>query len=264
MELQTKFLESKYSSKTTVCEFLDGLRVEREKLASVGVDIDEKDYRSTIISSLPYALANFASSQLASARLYAPTKTIHPDSLISLIAEESDRQKTQQSRWQGSRSKDDDKDKAMYVSPGSSKGKDGKGKRKTRGVCWNCNEEGHYSNKCPKPKREKKKGDSAKGKGSANTAVESDSESEGAFMMEPDLESILDDIPDLLSVTSSSDTDGENLNNPDLEDGDWFSEIEDDETDEEGSALINESTPGETPTRAEVYDSGCTTTITPY
>ena len=54
--------------------FLDGLWVERERLASVGVDIDAKDYCSTIISSLPFALANFASSQLASARLSDPTK----------------------------------------------------------------------------------------------------------------------------------------------------------------------------------------------
>src|SRR6202789_1995850 len=126
-ELRTKFLESKYTPKVSVREFLDGLRVEKEKLASVGVDIDEKDYRSTIISSLPVALANFASSQLASARLYAPLKTIASDSLISLIAEESERQKAQRSRWQGSKSKDDDKDEAMYVSQSSSKRKGGKG-----------------------------------------------------------------------------------------------------------------------------------------
>ena len=76
MELQTKFLESKYSPKTSasVHEFLDSLRVEKEKLASVGVDIDEKDYHSTIISSLPVALSNFASSQLASAHYMLPQK----------------------------------------------------------------------------------------------------------------------------------------------------------------------------------------------
>ena len=188
-ELRTKFLESKYSSKISVREFLDGLRVEREKLASVGVDIDEKDYRSTIISSLPIALANFASSQLASARLYSPTKTIAPDSLISLIAEESERQKVQRSRWHGGKSKDDDKDEAMSVTAGSSKRKDGKGDRKLCGVCWNCGEKGHYKDKCPKPTKttEKEKGDS-KGKDSVNVAVETDSESDEAFAMEPDLE----------------------------------------------------------------------------
>jgi hypothetical protein len=63
----------------------------------VGVDIEEKDYRSTILSSLPVALANFASAQLAAARMYAPTKTLDPDVLISLIGEEFDRQKMQRS-----------------------------------------------------------------------------------------------------------------------------------------------------------------------
>ena len=65
--------------------------MKREKLASVGIEIDKKDYRSTIILSLPFALTNFASFQLASARLYASMKTIAPDSFISLIAEESEK-----------------------------------------------------------------------------------------------------------------------------------------------------------------------------
>ncbi|KAJ8586924.1 hypothetical protein M405DRAFT_713301, partial [Rhizopogon salebrosus TDB-379] len=69
-------------------QFLDGLRTKREELASVGVSIDEKDYRSTIIKSLPNSLANFASNQLTSAKLWSPTKTIDPDILISIISEE--------------------------------------------------------------------------------------------------------------------------------------------------------------------------------
>ena len=58
----------------------------------MGVEIDKKDYRSTIISSLPIHLSNFASNQLAVARMYAPLKTIDPDALILLIAKEYDRQ----------------------------------------------------------------------------------------------------------------------------------------------------------------------------
>ena len=41
-------------------EFLDGLHIKREQLAAVSVGIDEKDYISTIIGSLPFHLANFA------------------------------------------------------------------------------------------------------------------------------------------------------------------------------------------------------------
>jgi hypothetical protein len=61
----------------------------------MGVDVEEKDYRSTVISSLPIPLANFASNQLAVAKLYVPTKTIAPDVLIRLISEEYDRQRLQ-------------------------------------------------------------------------------------------------------------------------------------------------------------------------
>ena len=235
-EMRTKFLESRYSSKITVREFLDNLRVEKEKLATVGVEIDEKDYRSTIISSLPYALANFASSQLAAARLYASTKTIAPDSLISLIVEESERQKVQRSRWQGNKSKGDDKDEALSVA-GSSKSSKSKGKRKPKGTCWNCGEKGHYKDKCTKPAKTttetKKEASSAKA-GSANTAVQSDLESEGAFAMESDTESVLsesDEMPALESVTGSScSVDGFNYENPVFEEGDWFSEIGDGNT----------------------------------
>jgi hypothetical protein len=70
-DLRGRFLESKCPDKGNVREFLDSLRVKREELASVGVDIDEKDYRSTIISSLPFSLANFTSSQVPKGR-YAP------------------------------------------------------------------------------------------------------------------------------------------------------------------------------------------------
>jgi len=45
--------------------------------------------RSTIISSLPIPLANFASNQLAAAKLYAQSKTIAPGSLIALILSKS-------------------------------------------------------------------------------------------------------------------------------------------------------------------------------
>ena len=96
------------------------LRVKQEELASVGVDIDEKDYQSTIISSLPYSLANCASSQLAIARMFASTKTIAPGSLISLISEEYEHQKNQKSRLSG-KTKDDDKDEAIAVSSGKGK-----------------------------------------------------------------------------------------------------------------------------------------------
>jgi len=121
-KLHARFLEMKCLDKGDVCQFLDDLHVKREELATMGVEIDEKDYHSTIISSLAIHLSNSASNQLAVARLYAPTKTIDPDTLISLISEESDCQRSQHARrGNGSgKSKGDEKDEALYVTQGQS------------------------------------------------------------------------------------------------------------------------------------------------
>ncbi|KAG2758123.1 hypothetical protein P692DRAFT_20867022 [Suillus brevipes Sb2] len=82
-DLRTKFLESKCPGGGDVC-------AKRDELSAVGVQIEEKDYQSTIIQSLPNHLVSFASGQLATARLYSSTKTIEPNILISLIIEESE------------------------------------------------------------------------------------------------------------------------------------------------------------------------------
>ena len=267
-ELRQKFLESKCMDKGNVREFLDSLRVKREELAAVGVDIEEKDYRSTILSSLPIALANFASAQLAAARMYSTSKTLDPDVLISLIGEEYDRQKMQRSRRHGGKSKEEDKDEAMAVNPSSSNSKGGKGgAKKPRGECWNCGEKGHYKNKCPKPpKNNKEKEDSPKkekASGSANAAAErnSDSESEGAWAaME------LDDEMEIDSEAGSFSSD----------DDEWFSETEEvsEHEDKVLSDLLEEPMEvfviteppksGHAEMRAELYDSGCTQHISPY
>jgi len=99
-ELQAKFLASWCSEKGNVRAFLNELQVRKEELVQVGVVIDNKDYLSTIISSLPIALSNFASAQLVAARMFASTKSIEPEVLLSLLVEETDRQKAQQVRRQ--------------------------------------------------------------------------------------------------------------------------------------------------------------------
>jgi hypothetical protein len=256
-DLRARFLDSKCPERFNVREFLDTLRVKREELASVGVEIDEKDYRSTIISSLPNALANFASSQLAAARMFAPTKTIAPDALISLISEEYERQKNQRNRRSGGKGREE-VDEAMHVGSSLSSWK-GKGKAKrdemARGICWNCGEKGHHKFKCPKPKgyldSQKKNsggGDSnKKATGSANAVMENhESDSDGVFAVhcetETDFEgslstsltsisahSVQDSMPGLVPVSA---TDGEEEDvESEGEDVGWFSEVASDADD---------------------------------
>ena len=272
------FLEMKYLDKGDVCQFLDDLHIKWEELVTTGVEIDEKDYCSTIISSLPIHLSNFASNQLAVARLYAPTKTINSDALISLISEESDCQRSQHAHRgnNSGKSKGDEKDEALYVTQGqSSKWKGGLHKFMC-GICWNCGEKGHFKNKCPKPV---KKDDSSKNSGGANAAIASNSEREGAFFMEP--ESDIDS--DLPGSKGGYEEDGE----------DWFSEVNEEKA---GSGMDTEelseidwskcgslvdvdldsdaAKPNEFAAHvsagnvdaphAKIYNSGCSKHLTPY
>jgi len=275
-DLRQKFMDMRCPDKGNVREFLDSLRVKREELASVGVDIDEKDYRSTILASLPAALSNFASTQLAAARMWSPTKTIVPDDLISLINEEFDRQKAQRTRRTGAgKSKERDDDEAMAVTPAFSKGRGGRGGRrggrphhapkKFKGECFGCGEKGHYKNNCPNLAKSSK--DMVTTSGSANivAAADWDSEGEGAWVaMNTDGESVTSDgeMPSLESV-ESSEVSSEDGSVPGLatmstssggireadsvseEDSDWFSEVGEDagELDDEGWSSDDENAP---------------------
>ncbi len=56
-ELRARFLEMKCPDKANVCDFLQGLWIKKEELAKVGYTIDNKNYLSTLISSLPHVLS---------------------------------------------------------------------------------------------------------------------------------------------------------------------------------------------------------------
>jgi gag-polypeptide of LTR copia-type len=280
VDLRSHFMESRCPDKMNVREFLDGLRVKREELATFGVDIEEKNYRSTIIKSLPPHLSASASNLLAGAKLYSSTKTIEPDELITLVSEEYERHVAQRSRHSGQASgKGGDKDEALTL---LGKGKGKTFDRKPKGTCWNCSDKGHFKNKCPKPtKVVDKKHNSQKTSGSANVAAESDDEEEAAFFADFDE----DELPPLL-LNYETDTDDEDYG--DCE-GDWFSDAENqvdelsgtDESDthslasdssnvlaadlEDAHAVsVNVNSPVANSPHVEVYDSGCTRHITPY
>ena len=184
-DLRAKFLAMRCPDKGNPREFLEGLRVKREELSQAGVVIDEKDYFSVIISSLPFSLSNFASNQLAATQF--STRKITPDDLLSMLLEESDHQRAQFQHRRGNGKGKDKVDKALSAGQ-SSKPSKGKGKKNHNIVCWNCDEKGHIFHHCKKPKKPKKSESDGKqvdgiasSSGTAN-AVEAglDSEDEGA------------------------------------------------------------------------------------
>ena len=87
-ELCTKFIASKCLEKGNMHTWLEKLWTRKEELTKVGVNIEDKDICSIIISSLPGYLSKFATTLLTNVQLYSTNKTIGPGIFISLINEE--------------------------------------------------------------------------------------------------------------------------------------------------------------------------------
>jgi hypothetical protein len=241
--LRAKFLGMRCTDKGGVREFLEGLRLKKEELVQAGVDIDEKDYLSVILSSLPPAMSNFASSQLAAAR-FSALKTITSSDLISMLIEEADRQKAQYASRKGSGKGKEEESEALAAGE-SWKGKGRKGKGKKDVDCWNCGEKGHFSNKCPKPKVDKK----SKASTSTANAAANVSDEEGAWAAVEEVEAA-----DWFCVDEEEagvEIEGE------------CCEVVRDLGDTSGIALVVQDST-KSGGIAELYDSGCTNHISPY
>ena len=199
--MRSKFLTMKCPHGADVREFLDMLREEKRKLIQCGVTMDNKDYLSTIVQSLPGHLSGYANAQLDYFRMaaqgaalasgiplteeqLAAANRIDPEVLMHMVAQEADRRKrerTEQRAREGAK-----------LNPKQSKPKDESlavesGKRKDSRTCYNCGKKGHISRVCRSPKREKTKPEekAAKVKESAKTLAHavSDPESEDDWVL---------------------------------------------------------------------------------
>lgn len=192
MDLHIKFLESLCSEKSDVHVFLDSLSVRREELAQAGVQIDEKDYCSTVIKSLPFHLSNFTSNQLTAAHLFLLTKTINPDLLISVISEKYDcnqcRCKTgpHACTFNG-KGRDYDEVMAVTLSHSAQWGNPNTKLSKKGPKCWNCGESSHIHHDCKKPK---KQASSSQPESANQVADDSDEEAFGVSNIESDANSM--------------------------------------------------------------------------
>src|SRR6202522_4413110 len=184
-EMRAKFLTSRCSEKGNAKNFLRGLRLKKEELAQVGVKISDEDYLSTIISSLPDALSNFASMQM-SWTLQQTQQSMDASTLMTMLLQEAERQdlRSQRRKQATGKAKEDEKSEVLAVSTEKPRGK----RDMLKISCWNCGELGHFSSKCDKPRKSKDsessvKPDPKKEETSA-AAVDSSSDDEGAWAAE--------------------------------------------------------------------------------
>ena len=277
-EMRAKFLTSRCPEKGNPKEFLKGLRLKKEELAQAGIKISEEDYLLTIISSLPDSLSTFASIQMSWSSQNG-SQQMDASTLMNTLIQEAKRQnqRNQRRKQTAGKGKEDEKNEALAVSAEKPRGrKDAAGKV----LCWNCDEEGHLKNKCPKPKRSrddtKTTADKPEAKATASI-VEATSEEDGAWASEE------------LFVKSGSDWFDEIVS----EEVEWMSALcVDDDSDSDGvvdaGGVVNEpqeevvgvvsvenfgDASGEAfvvaesvqmSAKAELYDSGCTNHISPY
>ena len=297
-EMRAKFLTSRCPEKGNAKDFLRGLRLKKEELAQVGVKISDEDYLSTIISSLPDTLSNFASMQM-SWTLQQTQQPMDAGTLMTMLLQEAERQnlRAQKRRQVAGKSKDDEKSEALAaVSADKTSGK----KDRSKIECWNCGEKGHFSSKCDKPKKSKDsskstaKSDSKKeGTSAVANVAESSSDDEGAWAaeevvatsggvdwfddvvdavedvdgvdgesdwFEEAVASVDDDLPELLCLSDSED---ERSDEEECETGESGGVIVEDLGDVSGEAfVVAESV--QPAGVAELYDSGCTNHISPY
>src|SRR6202522_2207525 len=184
-EMRAKFLTSRCPERGNAKDFLRGLSLKKEELAQVGVKISDEDYLSTIISSLPNALSNFASMQM-SWTLQQTQQSMDASTLMTMLLQEAERQdlRSQKRKQTAGKAKDDEKNEALAVSTERPRGK----RDMSKINCWNCGESGHFSSKCNKPRKSKDsessvKPDPKKEETSA-AAVDSSSDDEGAWIAE--------------------------------------------------------------------------------
>ena len=187
-EIQAKFLTMRCPEKGNAKEFLRGLRLKKEELVQVRVKISDEEYLSTIISSLPNTLANFASMQMAWT-LQQTSKSMDAGTLMTMLLQEVERQnlRNQRRKLGVSKGKEEDRGEALAVSESKIRGKkNSEGKI----LCWGCGEEGHLRPYCPNPKKpnnnSQKTQESSKPEAKVATAsvVEVSSDDEGAWASE--------------------------------------------------------------------------------
>lgn len=228
-QLRTNFLILKCPDKGDAHVFLDSICIKKEEPASVGVVINDKDYCSTIIGSLPPFLTPYANSLLTAAKLFSPPAAsgssatfneMDPDTLITIIADEYDCQHVQCEHHAAVKAGGKpEKNEAIAITPDKDKNS-----KKHGPTCWECQEVEHVRRNYTKKKTKKEKetaSDKPKAGGLAN-AVTATSDSEDNCVFSVEEVSDNNSLHSLKNVSNSDESIGVCNESTVTIDADWF------------------------------------------
>jgi hypothetical protein len=148
--LHQAFMDTKCLKGGDTREFLTTLRTKRYKLQAIDIDINDLDYKHTILNGLPDALMPFASLTLTHLNISSKytSKPVDLSKFIDLVSKEADRAKAccALKDQPGKGKTGSQTDKALAITNGNA--------RCRKGNCHHCNKPGHWACECHTRKRE--------------------------------------------------------------------------------------------------------------
>jgi hypothetical protein len=153
VDLRRKLQSEKCEENGDVRAHLIKLQTMREDLASMGGSINDEDFTSIILGSIPLSYDTFISAMSATSTLLG--SSLSPTNLIDAIGDEADRKAIKSP----AKSKKDEHDAAFTAGPsskdgrrgGRSGGSSGSKKPKRDVECFNCHKKGHMKADCWAP-----------------------------------------------------------------------------------------------------------------
>src|ERR1700678_1033216 len=191
VDLRRKLQAEKCPESGDIRAHLYKLQAMREDLASMGGSINDEDFTSIILGSIPLSYDTYIAAITATSSLL--NQTLSPTNLIDAIRDEADRRTIKNPK-----SKKDEHDSAFVANQCSDRGKKGgEGSKKAiKGKCYNCKRVGHYAKDCWAPgggsegkgPKQKEKRDKGKGKEVAAKAEDKKDvdDAEGVWMVAVD------------------------------------------------------------------------------
>src|SRR5271156_4093562 len=170
VDLRRKLQAEKCSESGDLRAHLNKLQAMREDLVSMGGSINDEDFTSIVLGSIPQSYDPYIAAITATSSLL--DKTLSSTNLIDAIRDEADRRTIKNPK-----AKKDEQDAAFVAGQSTGKGKKGgEGSKNSKKdlKCYNCHKKGHMKKDCWAP------GGGAEGKGPKGKGKEKEKDKEVA------------------------------------------------------------------------------------